>query len=27
VTEKPIPRDLIDRILELPGIKKVIVLN
>lgn len=27
VTEKPIPRELIDRILKLPEIKKVIVLS
>ncbi|MEA3255423.1 MAG: amino acid-binding protein [Candidatus Altiarchaeota archaeon] len=27
VTEKPIPRELIDRILELSGVKKVIVLS
>jgi len=27
VTEKPIPRELIDRILELPEVKKVVVLS
>jgi predicted regulator of amino acid metabolism with ACT domain len=27
VTEKPIPRELIDRILALPGVEKVIIIN
>ncbi|OYT55026.1 MAG: amino acid-binding protein [Candidatus Altiarchaeales archaeon ex4484_2] len=27
VTEKPLPRELIDRILELPEVEKVVVLN